>query len=408
MLHVFGMILIFACLIHTAAAASAFSMYALNANGLVNSTKLHHISNVINARNPHTFTLSESKTNTRTSPNLPNSDYNIFEEPGVQADNHHLYKWGVALGICKSLQVAQRVQVNAAALKGRVIAVDIILQANNSSSFTHRVIGAYAPWDPRTPATRDFWPELTKLIVSTTTSWTLGSDLNATISASERSSGGADARSQYLKFLVDVNALNLWRNNPDQSLECDWTSCADCSTTSGNIIDHIVSSHQLYIDGEINVADGSQDFVPFTNHRAVIANIVYTNPSGSADTVFPAFQPMFNKPWIKFPARIEKYQHETFRTLMDEQLAAVMLHDVAVTDEDSFLAIYNSFTTILIPAAEEAYSRVIPPLRRRRDSRSPPAHHLPLPWRPPRLHLPSSGIPRQPLPRPNNPPVRHT
>ncbi|KAJ7015870.1 hypothetical protein C8F04DRAFT_914980, partial [Mycena alexandri] len=71
-------------------------------------------------------------------------------------------------------------------LQRRVIAVDIILQANDGSSFPHRVIGAYAPWDPGTPATRDFWPELTNLVQSTTTSWTLGGDLNATVSASER------------------------------------------------------------------------------------------------------------------------------------------------------------------------------------------------------------------------------
>jgi hypothetical protein len=190
-------------------------MYALNANGLVNSAKLHHINSAITARNPHTFTLTESKTNTKTIPNLPKGDYNIFEEPGVQADNHHLYKWGAALGIRKNIQIAQRVQGTAAALRGRVVAVDIILQANDSSSFTHRVIGAYAPWDPGTPATRDFWPELTKLCQSTSTSWTLSRDLNATVSSSERSSGGIEARTQYLKFLDSVDGQDLWYNSPD-------------------------------------------------------------------------------------------------------------------------------------------------------------------------------------------------
>ncbi|KAJ7451027.1 hypothetical protein FB451DRAFT_1409933 [Mycena latifolia] len=41
----------------------------------------------------------ESKTNSRVGPNLPTDDYIIFEEPGVQTDNHHLFKWGTILGI---------------------------------------------------------------------------------------------------------------------------------------------------------------------------------------------------------------------------------------------------------------------------------------------------------------------
>ncbi|KAJ7789203.1 hypothetical protein B0H14DRAFT_3503274 [Mycena olivaceomarginata] len=213
-----AILVFFTSLVKVAAAATPFSMYALNVNGLVNSAKLHHINSAITTRNPHAFTLTESKTNTKTGPNLPNGDYNIFEELGVQADNHHLYKWGVALGIRMNIQITQRVQVTAAALRGRVVAVDIILQANDSSSFTYRVIGAYAPWDPGTPATRDFWPELTKLCQSTSTSWTLGGDLNATVSSSERSSGGIEARTQYLKFLDSVDGQDLWYNSPDRNL----------------------------------------------------------------------------------------------------------------------------------------------------------------------------------------------
>jgi hypothetical protein len=51
----------------------------------MDSVKLHHINIAINARNPHAFVLSESKTNSKTGPNLPNGDYNIFEEPGETA-----------------------------------------------------------------------------------------------------------------------------------------------------------------------------------------------------------------------------------------------------------------------------------------------------------------------------------
>jgi hypothetical protein len=97
---------IFASVLQVVATVSVpFSIYALNSNGLMDSVKLHHINIAINARNPHTFVLSESKTNSKTGPNLPNGDYNIFEEPGVQSDNFHTYKWGVAVGIRKTYKL---------------------------------------------------------------------------------------------------------------------------------------------------------------------------------------------------------------------------------------------------------------------------------------------------------------
>ncbi|KAJ6521363.1 hypothetical protein DFH09DRAFT_1331236 [Mycena vulgaris] len=247
-------------------------MYALNANGLVNSAKLHHINTVIKARNPHTFILSESKTNTKTGPNLPNDDYNIFEEPGVQAENHHLYKWGMVLGVCRCIQVAQRVQITAAALRGRVVPVNVVLQTNNGQDFFHRIIGAYALWDLGLPTTCDFWPELTKLCQSTKTSWS--------------------------------------------------------------------------------------DFVPYTNHRAVIAKIVYTPPSSTGGTIFPAFNTFLNKAHIKYPTRMEKHRHEDFRTEMDLDIDGTGLYEAHIVDDKTFLSVYDSFTELLILAAEKCYGHV--------------------------------------------------
>ncbi|KAJ6571020.1 hypothetical protein DFH09DRAFT_1463229 [Mycena vulgaris] len=52
---------LFASPVQTAVAATSFSMYALNGNGLVNSAKLAHINTTINARSPHSFVLSENR-----------------------------------------------------------------------------------------------------------------------------------------------------------------------------------------------------------------------------------------------------------------------------------------------------------------------------------------------------------
>jgi hypothetical protein len=350
--------LFLASLVQTAAAAASFSMYALNANGLVNSAKLHHINNVIQARNPHSFILTESKTNSRTGPNLPNTEYTIFEEPGVKADNHHLYKWGVALGICKGIQVAQHVQITSDSLRGRVIAVDVVLQTNNGEDFYHRVIGAYTPWDPGNAGTLDFWPELTKLVRATSTSWTLGGNLNVTVSAAERLTGGAEARAQYLDFLAATAGHDIWTNNPDRNRRYDWTSRANGDADSGNIIDRIVASERSYVNAEIAAADRFQDFVPYTNHCAVVAKVIYTPPLGSGGTVFPSFKAVLNKAQIKYPARMEKFRHDDFRTDINARLDGTGLDTAQVIDDDSFLHVYDSFTAILIPAAEKCYGRI--------------------------------------------------
>ncbi|KAJ7138985.1 hypothetical protein C8R44DRAFT_867157 [Mycena epipterygia] len=331
-------------------------MYALNTNGLVGTVKLHHINNAINGRSPHAFVLTESKTNTRTGPNLLNGDYTIFKEPGLQADQHHLFKWGLAVGVRKNIQVAQRIQVTSAALRGHVIAINVVLQTNNGEDFYHRIIGAYAPWDPGLATTSDFWPELTKLCLATPSSWTLGGNLNATVSAHERASGGAEARAQFLAFLANARRHDLWSNNPNRNCDYDWTSRASIELTSGNIIDHIVTSNCSYIDGEISAADRSQDFVPGTNHRVVVAQIVYTPPSGSGSTIFPAFNAELNKARIKYPTRMEKHRHEDFRNEIERKLNESDIKQVQVSNDESFLAVYDSFTGILLPAVDKSYS----------------------------------------------------
>ncbi|KAJ7693222.1 hypothetical protein B0H17DRAFT_1200045 [Mycena rosella] len=280
-------LIVLASIIQTAAAATSFTMYALNGNGLVNSTKMAHINTAINSHNPHAFILSESKTNLKIGPDLPNNDYTIFEEPGVQAENHHLYKWDVVLGIRK--------------------AVDIVLQTNNGKDFfqSHRHL---CPVDPGTPATSNFWPELTKLCQSTTLSWTVGGDLNATVSAAGQASGGAKACAQFLLFLDHAAGHDIWTNYPDRNRNYDWTSRANPESTSGNIINRVVTSKRSLLDSQILVADHLKDF--------------------------------------------------NFRDDMDNLITAAGLEDKQVHDDTSFLDVYDSFTELLIPAAERAYRRI--------------------------------------------------
>ncbi|KAJ6614765.1 hypothetical protein B0H10DRAFT_2221013 [Mycena sp. CBHHK59/15] len=63
------------------------------------------------AKNPATDEDYDMQDQLENWPHLLNNKYTIFEEPGVKAENHHLYKWDVTLGIRKGIQVAQHVQI---------------------------------------------------------------------------------------------------------------------------------------------------------------------------------------------------------------------------------------------------------------------------------------------------------
>jgi len=149
-------------------ATSTLSIYALNANGLVQPVKLSHINSVIKARNPQTFVLGETKTKSKLSSSLPFHDYDIYEESGEQDQPHHPVKWGIIVGVRKSIQIARRLDIKHRSLKGRVIALDLILPSSDGRCHMHRFIGAYAPWNPGDNGVScSFWTDLTDLCRST-------------------------------------------------------------------------------------------------------------------------------------------------------------------------------------------------------------------------------------------------
>lgn len=134
------MIVLFAGLLSVANAAmptTTFSIYALNANGLVQLIKLSHINNVINAHKPHIFVISKTKMQSKLSKSLPYLDYDIYEEPGERCEGHHIFKWGIVMGIRKDVQIVQRLLLKQASLKGRVIALDVVLPNSTGKHSIH-------------------------------------------------------------------------------------------------------------------------------------------------------------------------------------------------------------------------------------------------------------------------------
>jgi hypothetical protein len=341
-------------------ATSSFTIYGLNANGMVQPVKVSHFNTVIGARRPHIFVVNETKTKSKLGGSLPFSDYDIYEEPGECAEGHHIFKWGVIVGVRKDIQVAQRLEITQRALKGRVIALDIILTTPDGRCFRHRFIGAYAPWNPGGSGDVSlFWRDMTSLCQSTTSSWTMAGDFNATIASFERLSGGADARAQYLKFLADTNGHDLWSDFEERSRFNDWTCKSSRGASEGNIIDRVVTSRDTRIDSEISVADRHSDWIPYTDHRAIIARVVHAMPgppqSNSRVSTDLSMGRAANRPRIKIPLKSEKHKYQIFRDLVDESVKAESLHEHPVIDDDSFIKRYTDLTGIITSIAANTF-----------------------------------------------------
>ena len=87
--------------------ACSLSMFALNTNGFVHPTKIDATNNAISYRNPDIVVITETKTNSQCSSKMSYNDYQFFEERGIPVVGHHLFKWGVILGIKKGITVSQ-------------------------------------------------------------------------------------------------------------------------------------------------------------------------------------------------------------------------------------------------------------------------------------------------------------
>ena len=200
------------------------SQYGLNANRMVQPIKINHFNAVICTRRPHIFIVNETKTKSKLRSSLPFLHYDIYEEPGECAKGHHIFKWDVVVGIRKDLQVAQRLEIKQKALKGHVVALDIVLPTPNDRCFKHCFFGAYTPWNLGSIGDVSlFWRDMTSLCQSTTSLWTMAGDFNATVASFECLSSGADARDQYLRFLIEMDGHDLWSDVEEHSCLNDWT-----------------------------------------------------------------------------------------------------------------------------------------------------------------------------------------
>ena len=107
-----------------------------------------------------------------------------------------------------------------------------------------------------------------KITTGAAFSWSVAGDLDASVSNTERASGGNDAQRHFLCFLDVTRGIDLWSDlKPQRSRLHDWTCKAHNNCSSfGNIIDQVVISANCAVDADIAVADKAYDFIQMTDH----------------------------------------------------------------------------------------------------------------------------------------------
>jgi hypothetical protein len=326
--------------------SNTFTVLALNSNGFGSShgLKIQNVNNLILARRPHVFVLSETKTGSKICNDLPNTEYTIHESTGVlRTGQKRGHKWGIAVGVRRDIQILQRVQIQDDAAAGRLVALDIFLPTADGKGISHRFIGCYAPWDPGLDMlSRRFWPLLTKLCTAAPISWTVAGDLNATLRVCERASLQKDGRPQLIQFLNDAKGQDLWMQT-HTDLRRDWT-CRKIDS-GGSMVDRVLTYAPYLIDADIMVAAEKNEFIP-SDHRPIFARIVTSNPN-KHETSLDMDPTVALLPRIKYPAKKDKHLFETYRDVTNKKIIKAGYAQKPITDDRSFLERYNGLTAII-------------------------------------------------------------
>lgn len=241
--------------------------------------KCNTISSMIKQYQPHVWVINETKSPLPTASHIHAPGYNVFENTGICVSSRAQGKWGVILGIAKSIHV-QRVDTSFdSSLDGRAVVIDLVIPTS-TGGFLHRVLGVYAPWDPGTtlsgnPST--FWASITQLCQHSPYSWSLVGDCNATLNVSESSSRSTSlslAQTQYRAFLRNSCATDVWDIQGDADANTEYTFW---NHMGRSVIDHAAHSACGVISSQINTLDF---FIGNTDHRPIHTVLFLSTPDG--------------------------------------------------------------------------------------------------------------------------------
>ncbi|GBE82235.1 hypothetical protein SCP_0406180 [Sparassis crispa] len=350
----------------TVHATHTFTTYAINANGLANVSKMAAITNAISVRQPHAWVINETKSSQPQASRLHTPSYRTFEEPGIPAKDQRHGKWGVIVGVKRSIHVQRVPTPNE--LRGRAVILDIVIPTSTGCGFPYRLIGLYAPWDPGEDEQQLtlFWSTITNVCREARFSWCILGDCNASLSVTETSSATpslSPSRLHYTAFLHNTHALDFWLLRGDADVRSMYTFR---NHFGQSIIDRVAHSQQGLLAGTIAIDD---IFIPATDHRAIFADITLAPPvTLPASVVFPELSTSHSyPPRFYYPRRHEKHRFESFAASVDALTEAEHLAQFPVSDDVSFQFRYDALTRILHAAATDSFE--LPHI-------SPPPHPL--------------------------------
>lgn len=332
-------------------ASHTFNALALNTNGLANPAKLHAVSTLISARSPHAWVVNETKAPHAMHARLHTPDYHVYESNGVALTGSRGGKWGVIMGIHKSLS-AQRIPTDDR-FQGRLVAIDIVMPTIRGRGFSHRVLGVYAPWDPGDDpeALTDFWSYITSLCNSAPFSWSLLGDCNATLTADESTSGNdrvSPTRLAYNSFLHNTDAFDVWHSQGDADARQHYTFL---SHAERSIIDR---SRKGVLTASISVLT---DYVLAIDHRPILASIELSPPvhHAGAPNLLSTLPLRSYPPRVLYPRRTEKHRFTVFNQAVNEMVHEESLASLPVTDDESFDRGYHALSRIFREASLQSF-----------------------------------------------------
>ena len=105
---------------------------------------------------------------------------------------------------------------------------------------------------------------------------------------------------------------------------------------------YYVSSHTGFSNAEIHITDRSSDYVPMTDHHAVIGFLnIHPLPdiSTMASKIKFARETLMGhgKPHLRYPLSSERHKFEDYRVMVDEKIKAKSIHTTSVNSDESFV-----------------------------------------------------------------------
>ncbi|KAL7277685.1 hypothetical protein ACG7TL_008617 [Trametes sanguinea] len=352
-------------------ASTSFSALTINCNGLANVAKQHAVSNLISAHDPHVWVINETKSPHPMRDRLSADGYLKYEAIGAKNDRGRGGKWGVIVGVKRSLHT-QRLVIDES-FSSRIVALDIIIATNNGRGYVHRFIGIYAPWDPGVCGddAHAFWLYVASLCEAAPHSWTVMGDFNTTLLASESLSPTTHDnhnRSAYSAFLSRTGGIDLWLAQNDSDARVHYTCKSPTRHAGLSVIDRVAVSRIGITAGTCTTLP---DFIPATDHRPVLASVALNPPisfrGATTSLVDTTYGPVYPPRFI-YPKRSEKERFIHFARLVDERTAALNLADQPVSDDHTFQTRYEALTEILRVSGLDAFE--LP--RRRVSPHNPP------------------------------------